>query len=275
VIHAALFVALALATGLSAGADSPAAPTLATTFDARTVFQQAGDDFKKAVDLAATDPAAAVAPAARAAAAYRQIALRTGVRNHALEINAGNASLLAGDLGHAVAAFRRAERIAPRAPSVQASLAAARARVGLRLEPDARARVFDTLLSWRGKVGRSMLIWIALGAYLGAWAAAASRHWCARPSAWVGVTLGIIALAAGAPLAADDFDRRASRDGVIIAPEVIGRSGPGEGLYEPSFKQPLRAGVECSVLEDRGPWSRVRLIDGRETWVPAGAVERL
>ncbi len=247
----------------------------ASDFDARAALEKADADFRAAVELAATDPAGAATPAARAAATYREIAERTGVRNHALEINAGNASLLAGDLGHAVAAFRRAERIAPGSESVRASLAAARARVGLRVEPDARTRFVDGLLAWRGIVPRSALLALGLAAYLGAWGTAAVRHWRSRPGAWVGVTFGLVALVSGAMLAADDHDIRASRAGVIVSPEVVGRSGPGEGLYEPSFKQPLRAGVECTLLEARDEWTRVRLIDGRETWVPSGSVERI
>ena len=267
---------LCLAGTTPAPAPAPAPAVAAPpAFDARKVFEDANAEFRKAVDLASRDPGAAAEAAARASAGYREIAARTGVRNHALEINAGNASLLAGDLGHAVAAFRRAERLRPQDASVRASLAAARAKVGLRVEPDIRTRVGELLLAWRGYLGRTTLLWMAVGGYLGAWTTAAFRWWRGRPGVWAGATLASLALVAGGLLAADDWDRRATRDGVIIAGEVIGRSGPGEGLYEASFKQPLRAGVECRVLEQRGAWSRVRLLDGRETWVPGGTVEEL
>lgn len=60
---------------------------------------------------------------------------------------------------------------------------------------------------------------------------------------------------------------------VVIAPEVIGRNGPDAGAYEATFSAPIQAGVEATILETRSEWVRVRLADGRTTWLPTDAVE--
>jgi hypothetical protein len=212
-----------------------------------------------------------------AAMAYDAI-LDGGVVNARLLLNAGNAWLLAGDTGRAVLAYRRAERLKPVDLTVQKSLAHARAQVGLALAPSAGYRLSSALMAWRGWIPRSWILTGALGAYALLWTMAAARFtpWSrlSRPGlAWV------CAGAAGLCTLMLWADRRASsgsRDGVIVAPAgADARNGPSSGVYDPSFDQPLAPGVEVKVLEERLGWVRVLLIDGRETWVEARAIERV
>jgi hypothetical protein len=59
---------------------------------------------------------------------------------------------------------------------------------------------------------------------------------------------------------------------VIIVPEVIARSADSPGA--PSrLPQPLPSGTEVQIVETREEWSRVRLFDGRDVWLPASAVD--
>ncbi len=60
-----------------------------------------------------------------------------------------------------------------------------------------------------------------------------------------------------------------------MAEQVVGRKGPDPVGYEPSFRAPLHAGVELSIVEERPGWYLVRLRDDRETWLPASAIERV
>lgn len=55
--------------------------------------------------------------------------------------------------------------------------------------------------------------------------------------------------------------------GVVLSPEVIGRQGDAES-YQPSFEDPLHAGTEFLLLEDRGAWWQIELPDGRSSWIP-------
>src|SRR5512140_2017272 len=102
---AALLVLLAVCG--PAYADQPDSSRNAATFDAACA------SFRHALDLSAKDPKASSAAALEAAAGFRELAESGGIRNHRLEINLGNASLLAGDLGRAVLAYRRAQEIEP------------------------------------------------------------------------------------------------------------------------------------------------------------------
>lgn len=85
--------------------------------------------------------------------------------------------------------------------------------------------------------------------------------------------MGFFALVSFGLLALDDQAQVHSRDPVVIAPTVVGRRGPGGAVYEASFKDPLWSGVECRVLKARGPWTMVKLADGRETWPASTSLE--
>ena len=45
------------------------------------------------------------------------------------------------------------------------------------------------------------------------------------------------------------------------------RKGDGEGFAK-SFVEPLHAGTEFELVEQRGRWYHVELADGRRCWVP-------
>ena len=51
-----------------------------------------------------------------------------------------------------------------------------------------------------------------------------------------------------------------------MAEEVIVRKGNGES-YAPQFPQPLHAGTEFEVLEERGPWLAIQLDNGTSGWI--------
>ena len=58
-----------------------------------------------------------------------------------------------------------------------------------------------------------------------------------------------------------------TRSGVITATEVVARQGDGPN-YPPSFKDPLHAGTEFRLLEQRPGWLHVELADGTDAWIP-------
>ena len=49
---------------------------------------------------------------------------------------------------------------------------------------------------------------------------------------------------------------------------MIARKGDGD-TYEPSFKEPLHAGAEFKLMENRGEWYQVELADGQRCWIPS------
>ena len=53
---------------------------------------------------------------------------------------------------------------------------------------------------------------------------------------------------------------------VLVDANVTLRKGNGDG-FEPAFEETLGPGVECTVIERRPGWLRVRLPDGRSGWL--------
>ncbi|HOV76979.1 MAG TPA: hypothetical protein PLS24_03065, partial [Sedimentisphaerales bacterium] len=66
----------------------------------------------------------------------------------------------------------------------------------------------------------------------------------------------------------------AVRFGVITVSEIVARQGDGPN-YPPSFKDPLHAGTEFELIEQRPGWLHIRLSDGTEAWVPQDAAEQV
>ena len=62
------------------------------------------------------------------------------------------------------------------------------------------------------------------------------------------------------------YQHSARHAGVIVAAEVVVRKGNGES-YAPQFPQPLHAGTEFAVLEERGPWLAIQLDNGTSGWI--------
>ena len=89
--------------------------------------------------------------------------------------------------------------------------------------------------------------------------------WCMTVSAFISL------LMAGS-LTADDLTLNKIRSGVVISSEATARKGNSE-TYEPSFKDPIHAGTEFTLLEDRGNWYYVELADSRTCWISSGDAE--
>jgi hypothetical protein len=96
-------------------------------------------------------------------------------------------------------------------------------------------------------------------------------------------SLGILCLVAGTAflgsILVDALSGSLAREAVVVV-DVEGRRGDGLN-YNPSHVKPFPAGTEVTILEERKregaseTWLRVRLLDGRESWIPRGVVERV
>lgn len=238
-----------------------------------------------AATAAFREATAAPSPDARAAA-FRHaaelysVALDDGPRNGALEYNAANAWLLAGDVGRAVLHYRRALEIRPGDPRVTANIATARGRRRDSFDEAPTRALTDTLLFWHHGLPLRAKTTVALGAWslgfvllaVGAWLAPGrlGRAGCRRCG---GVAL-VAAFALGAS-AGVDLRAQAVRDGaVVLADEVALRTGDGES-YPARYENPIHSGAEVRVVEERAGWVDVELPDGKRGWVRADAVERI
>jgi tetratricopeptide (TPR) repeat protein len=256
---AAALLAL-LVTGLAARALAGETDPLA---DARGAYQAA---------LGEADRAARTRAFARAESMYRSLVAEWPDRPELLT-DWGNAALGASDLGTAVLAYRRALVLDPALERAQANLSWVRGQ-----EPDwAAAReeggALDSLLFWHRRMTGPAKHILAAAAYallllllvpLGP-----RRH--ARLRRGAALVPGAVVLAMWGSLAGQ---RDLSRDAVVVSDGVVLRAADNPGAPA-VISEPVPAGAEATILEQRESWNRILLPGGSAGWLPAGALARL
>jgi len=126
------------------------------------VFTQASFAADASADFAAANRLYAEGKFADAATAYEKI-LQTGVQSPALLFNTGNAEFKSGHLGKAIAAYRRAELLAPRDAELRANLAFVRNQVqGSTLRESRWQNWVGTLTLNEGAILAAGLFWLTL-----------------------------------------------------------------------------------------------------------------
>jgi tetratricopeptide (TPR) repeat protein len=205
---------------------------------------------------------------AAAVAAYEKI-LQSGAASPALWFNYGNAEFKTGNLGKAIAAYRRAELLAPRDDEVRANLDFVRKQVeGPTLRESRWQAWFDTLTLNEWAVLAACAFWLTFGLL-------AIRQirpaWRSRLS---GLTTSVVmvALLSCAGLGAATAIYFTKQTAVIIAPEATARSGP---FAEAQDAFTARNGAELAVLDRHGDWLQVSDGSGRIGWLPLNQVEIL
>ena len=203
-----------------------------------------------------------------AAGAYEKI-LQSGVASPSLWFYYGNAEFKLGQRGRAIAAYRRAELLAPRDAEVRANLAFVRNQVA---GPTWRPSRWE---SWLGALSLEEWTMLAAGAFWLAFILLALRQiqpaWRPRLR---GLTSGIILLTilscAGLGTAATLHYSKPTA--VVIEAEATARSGPFAEAQD-AFK--VQNGAELAVLGRRHDWLQVADGSGRIGWLPAKQVEVL
>jgi hypothetical protein len=66
----------------------------------------------------------------------------------------------------------------------------------------------------------------------------------------------------------------AAREAVVTTPEVVARAADSVHSQR-RFSQPLPAGTELRILEERESWIRVGLANGREGWINSSSVGKV
>lgn len=264
-----------LTLALSIFAAVPAVASTATnTSRLRAEFDGAMSSYDTALTLRDTDPDRA-RQMFRAAAQRLNSIVAAGVTNGELEYNLGNCYLQAGDLGHAILHYRRAERLIPRDPLLLDNLREARARRITNIEPTRRSAVLQNVFFWHfDTTWRSRLI-AALLAYALFWALLTARVIVRRRWLTVSACVCLVLTAAlGASVGLEVWHDRTAPGGVVTAMDVVVSKGPGPG-YQRQFKQPLQPGVEFTLRERRGDWWRIELPDGSSGWIDSSGAELL
>ena len=239
--------------------------------DARDTLRRANEASVEGLRARADDGAASAA-ALRESVELLDELIAAGAGNEArLRYNRANALMGLGELGRAIAEYRRAERLAPLDARLAGNLAYARSRVATRFD-DARPA-----LAWHERVPASWRAGAAVGLGALGWGLLGLRLTRVGPRAPRSLAAALVVLGAApvASLAAQSLGERSGAEAVIVADRVVGRLGPDGGAYKPSFAEPLREGVELRVEERRPGWAFARLPDGRTTWLPESSIEAI
>ena len=178
--------------------------------------------------------------------------------------NLGNAYYRHGDLGEAILAYRRAQRLAPRDPDVRANLGFAAQSAGIELparRPLAALLLDFSRAEWLGF--GAVCFWLLAGV-LAVWIAWPRFRFAARPAAAGLAALLLLALVGLA------LHRELDQipEGVVMTREQKILSSPLETAT------PLLAVPEGAIVrmrENRGTWVEVELGETRG-WLPAAAL---
>jgi tetratricopeptide (TPR) repeat protein len=204
---------------------------------------------------------------------FRRVA-EDGIENPDLYTNLGNAALQAAHLGSAILAYRRALRIDPDHPRALQNLEFARKLLPEWIPRPAPAGLLDSFFFWHRTLSsaeRSIAAAVSFAA--AALLAAAGIRFGQPVLRNLAIVPGLLWLALLASLVLDP-STRAKDEAVIIADEVVARSADSAIAPSP-FPGPLPGGVEVRILEERSPWVRVRLANGRDAWVSGSALSKV
>ena len=190
-----------------------------------------------------------------------------------LAYNMGNCYLRLGEIGHAIASYRRAAKAGLAADeNLRHNLHYARSLSKDNLTPAKEDDLRQQLKQWYLGLDDGLLARLLVITYLAFWLTLALYLFKKNllPAVVPAFLLFLLLL-----LATLYGYRRFSPPqpaGVVIMHEVVARQGNGAG-YEPSFAAPLHDGAEFILLEKRGRWLHVRLPDSRTCWLPAHSCE--
>ena len=237
-----------------------AAPRIATADDGRTAYQHAMTLPDASARKVAFEQAATLLGAAAQAHPDRPELLADW----------GNAALGAGDMGTAVLAYRRALAIDPSNARAQRNLAWLRGRVPDALRPPTTAGAADALLFFHDWPRSRQLLVGGLAFAIVVLLLVPWRGSRRRGLAMLAILPGIVWIA----MTASAFTEDRHADDAVVTDSVVLRAADSAGAPA-ALPQALPRGAEVSVIEQRSPWTKVRVASGTAGWVPDGAIQRV
>ncbi|MFH0901928.1 MAG: BatD family protein [Pseudomonadota bacterium] len=186
----------------------------------------------------------------------------------------GNALLGAHELGKATLAYRRALLLDPRMERARRNLEWIRSAQPEWLPRPRSSSAVDSLLFWHrvttpaerllaGGIAFALAVLL-----LTPFARSPGRRRLLQRTAMVPAIIWL-ALALSAVL-----ERSQDRDAVVVEDGAVLRSADSVGA-PPALANPLPAGAETIIQEERGPWIRVTLPNGTRGWLGRSSVERV
>src|SRR5271154_3588116 len=200
--------------------------------------------------------------------AYEKI-LASGATSPNLLFNYGNAEFKSGNLGKAIAAFRRAGLLAPRDSEIRANLAFVRNQVqGATVHESFWQNWFGNLSLNEWTVFTAIAFWLTF-LLLAAKQLRPALAAKLKGATWIFAALTIFSGTILGVQAANHFLRQTA---VVISAQATARSGPFDDAQSVFT---TRDGAELFVLDRRDDWVQVADGSGKSGWLPAKQVEVL
>ena len=202
---------------------------------------------------------------AEAATAYGTLS-RTGWVSAPLYFNLGNAYFKAGQLGQAIAAYRKAKLLSPRDPDITANLQFARNQ---RQGPSVSISTFERGLGRFSLNEWTTITALALWAWLLLLALTQLRPALKKPLRGTILLLSGLTVTLGILLLADWRLERLSQVVVVTIPQASVRHGP---LEESQVAFTVNDGAELRLLDRKDDWFQVATGPNRVGWIKRDSV---
>ena len=221
-----------------------------------------------AADFSAANKFYALGKFPEAAKAYETI-LQAGAQSPALLFNCANAEFKSGNLGQAIAAYRRAELLAPRDSEIRANLDFVRNQVqGVTVRESRWQNWVGTLTLNEGAVLTAVLFWLTFVLLI----ARQLRPALVPKLKTVTRIFAVLTIFSASVLGLQAASHFSQQTAVVISNAAITRSGPFD---EAQSVFTLHDGAELSVLARHEGWVQVADGSGKTGWLPAKQVEIL
>lgn len=189
-----------------------------------------------------------------------------GIVNGHLYYNLGNAYYRLDDLGYAILNWRRAQSLCPGDADIERNLAFGRSERREQFKPPDSQQVLNLLFFWH-QWPATTRYWLALSALALFWCLLLTRLFVRKAL----LTLSsILCLALALALAVSTFlsfhDRNQHPPAVLVAPQTHVYRG-NSTTYEEVFTEPVHAGAEVKIIENRDGWLRIAFPNGENGWV--------
>jgi tetratricopeptide (TPR) repeat protein len=237
---------------------------------AESLFNKANESYEKGLSL---EGEARQNELKITAMNYEKIIEQAGIQNGYLYYNLGNTYFHLNELGKAIVNYRRAQRFIPNFPDLRENLRTAMSKRQDRIDKTQIESIWRTLFFWHYLIGMKgkviifevffILIWILL--FIRLYRNTLLLKWAAVLSILFAVSFGI-------SLVIEKYEQNTIKCGVIISKETDAKKAPYANAPS-EFLKPLHEGTEFEVIEERSGWIKVKLDDGKTTWLPASSCE--
>ncbi len=244
----------------------------ANTPDPQQTLANALTQFDNATELMRTDPDKAQTAFNNAAREFQSL-IDNGHRNTHLYYNLANTHLRLGQLGPAIANYRRALKINPANERAKANLNFTRTLTRDQFKTTGTHALKQTLLFWHYNTTAQSRRNFAIILYASFWLILATKT--IRPKTRItypATITGLVTLALAISLSISIPNQSRLTGGVITANQVTVRKGNGQS-YAPQFDQPLHEGTEFAILEQRSNWLHIQLPDNNTGWIQSKHTE--